>query len=370
MYHLTGDYPITDYTFWGKAVNFFMILFAVSMVAIPSGLLADGFQQVIENDAEQRALRKARKDARANKDPVKTEANRSWFAERDAAPKASGSPRQETVYKFVNGLGDLGGISGKLFHNFIAVLILLNVVAVILESEDSIRDANGMSSFFDVFEWVSVVIFTIEFVLRLYSASFDERADYSMYGYMTSFFGIVDILAIFPCYIEGILNASGVHFNSMIFRVFRVFRILLLEHFTKAFTLLDDAFRECKDTLAATGLLALVIWVGCATLFYIFEAANDNPDYSDDAFRNIPNSMYYVAVFLGGEWAKTDFTVPGKLVAQFLAIAGIALYAIPIGAFFDAFGGLMEDEADDEDDEEEDGSEEDEQDRLAAMQQK
>eukprot|EP00658_Telonema_sp_P-2_P054041 TRINITY_DN4288_c0_g1_i16.p2 TRINITY_DN4288_c0_g1~~TRINITY_DN4288_c0_g1_i16.p2 ORF type:complete len:115 (-),score=69.98 TRINITY_DN4288_c0_g1_i16:431-730(-) len=62
---------------------------------------------------------------------------------------------------------------------------------------------------------------------------------------------------------------------------------------------------------------------------------------------------YYVAVFLGGEWAKTDFTIPGKFVAQFLALCGIALYAIPIGAFFEAFGDLMGVSDDDEDDDEE-----------------
>ena len=55
----------------------------------------------------------------------------------------------------------------------------------------------------------------------------------------------------------------------------------------------------CKMTLAATGLLALIIWVGCATLFYVFESSNGNPDYVD-IFRNIPNSFYYVAVFTGG----------------------------------------------------------------------
>eukprot|EP00656_Telonema_subtile_P019556 TRINITY_DN2078_c0_g1_i5.p1 TRINITY_DN2078_c0_g1~~TRINITY_DN2078_c0_g1_i5.p1 ORF type:complete len:990 (+),score=271.81 TRINITY_DN2078_c0_g1_i5:278-3247(+) len=349
MYLLTGDYPLTDFTFWGKAVNFFMILFAVSMVAIPSGLLASGFQEVIEEDAQKRAVRdaKRKKGKRALPDPDE--------------PQPSGNETQKAVYLFVNGQGDWDVcgcwlIRGAVFHYFVAVLIVLNVVSVILESEDSIRQAAGMNTFFDTFEWVSVVIFTVEFFLRLYSAVEDPRAGYSIYGYMTSFFGIVDILAIFPCYVEGILNLSGVHFNSMIFRVFRVFRILLLEHFTEAFTLLDDAFRNCKDTMAATGLLALVIWVGCATLFYIFESSNDNQEYVE-AFDNIPNAMYYVAVFLGGEWAKTDFTIPGKIVAQFLALCGIALYAIPIGAFFEAFGDLMGVGDDDEDEEDEEGGE-------------
>lgn len=345
MFLLTGDYPLTDFSFWGKAVNFFMILFAVSMVAIPSGLLASGFQEVIEEDAEKRAARDSKKKKKKKE------------ASNPDEPQPSGNEMQKAVYLFVNGRGDwdMCGcwlVKGSVFHYSVAVLIVLNVISVILESEDSIRNADGMSTFFDTFEWISVVIFTVEFFLRLYSAVEDPRADYSRIGYMTSFFGVVDILAIFPCYVEGILSLSGVHFNAMIFRVFRVFRVLLLEHFTEAFTLLDDAFRSCKDTMAATGLLALVIWVGCATLFYIFESSNDNPEYVD-AFSNIPNSMYYVAVFLGGEWAKTDFTIPGKLVAQFLALCGIALYAIPIGAFFEAFGDLMGVGDDDDDEEEE-----------------
>merc|ERR1719502_1223187 len=128
MYHLTGDYPIVDYTFWGKAVNLAMIIFAVSMVAIPSGLLADGFQQVVEDDAEERERRKARKAQRAGREVKPTSANKSWFEEQEAAPKPSGNDNQKAIYQFVNGQGNLGGFSGCVFHNFIALLIMLNVV--------------------------------------------------------------------------------------------------------------------------------------------------------------------------------------------------------------------------------------------------
>merc|ERR1711865_800609 len=76
---------------------------------------------------------------------------------------------------------------------------------------------------------------------------------------------------------------------------------------------------------------------------------------SQYAFTNVPNSMYYVAVFLGGEWAITDFTWPGRFVCLFLCVAGIGLYAIPVGALFDSFGAVLGMvEADDDDDEEDD----------------
>lgn len=67
------------------------------------------------------------------------------------------------------------------------------------------------------------------------------------------------------------LRSSGVYFDASAFRVLRLFRILQLEHFVSAFTLLDDVWSTSKDTLAATGLLALVVWVGSACLFYLFE---------------------------------------------------------------------------------------------------
>ena len=128
-------------------------------------------------------------------------------------PKPLGTLHQELVFKFVNRDSE----KGWWFHNAITVLIVINIAMVILESEGSVNSHSGVSTFFDVFEWISVVIFTSEFGLRIYSAGFDKRADCSAQGYMLSFFGIVDMLAICPCYIEGILKLSHVHFNTMIY---------------------------------------------------------------------------------------------------------------------------------------------------------
>ena len=141
---------------------------------------------------------------------------------------------------------------------------------------------------------------------------------------------------------------------------------------------MDNVFRASKDVLKATGLLALVIWVGCGALFYIFEENNPNWRVCDDsislqqcyafattaacneqfpgmcqqtAFTNMPNALYYTAVFLGGEWGVVDFTWPGRMVCLFLCVVGIALYAIPIGTLFDSFGAVLGMGGDDEEDE-------------------
>lgn len=78
-------------------------------------------------------------------------------------------------------------------------------------------------------------------------------------------------------YIETALSSSGIYFDASTFRVLRLFRILQLEHFVSAFSLLDDVWTQSKDTLAATGLLALVVWVGSACLFYLFEKVGRRP---------------------------------------------------------------------------------------------
>ena len=194
----------------------------------------------------------------------------------------------------------------------------------------------------------------------------------------------------------------------MFSRIIRIFRVLQLEDFVVAFSKLDNVFRASKDVLKATGLMAIIIWVGSAALFYLFESNNPNFRECDDsvpavgtekhpgcydfestsecndyypgmcsqkAFTNMPNALFYVAVFLGGEWGvvgksmsiekallaisrctliyclSSDFTWQGKLVCMFLCVAGIAIYSIPVGTLFDSFGaviGLAEEEEEEE----------------------
>jgi len=221
-----------------------------------------------------------------------------------------------------------------------------------------------------------------DYALRLFSARKSREALHSPWVYATTFFGIVDLVSVLPWYVQIVLAKAG-HLNgdeAKIFRIFRIFRVLQLEDFLVAFSKLDNVFRASKDVLKATGLMATIIWVGSSALFFIFEENNPNFRSCDDSlplvgnekepgcfdfkstaecndyypdmctqvmFTNMPNTMYYVAVFLGGEWGAVDFTWQGKIVCMMLCIAGIAIYSIPVGTLFDSFGaviGLSEEE--------------------------
>ena len=210
--------------------------------------------------------------------------------------------------------------------------------------------------------------------------------------YATTFFGIVDFLSVAPWYVQQALLESKALTGdeAQIFRIFRIFRILQLEGFIIAFSKLDNVFRASRDVLQATGLMAIIIWVGSSALFFMFEENNPNlrqcdasvplvsnsnesdipgcydfestaacnayyPGMCDQAmFTNMPNTMYYVAVFLGGDWGFVDFTWQGRLVCLFLCVAGIAVYAIPVGTLFDSFGAIVGISDDDDEEEEED----------------
>ncbi|CAM9194722.1 unnamed protein product [Chrysoparadoxa australica] len=350
---LTGDYPLVDFTFAGKIVNTAQIIVAVGIVAVPSGLIAGGFTDIL---ASKRKERLARRQAAARvlqaqvrghlarqrflttvQGAMAAQKNRAALIERRKQGLTPLQVRlQKAAYAFVSG----GSSAGLWFRRFVGVLIGLNVLAVVLESEPRFGSSDGndgMQMVFNAFEAVSVVVFTFDYVLRLWSAPQDPRYG-NHWTYAASFFGIVDVLSILPWYIQSVMVLYGASFDASVFRVLRLFRLLQLEHFMSAFTLLDDVWREAKDVLAATGLLALIVWITSATLLFLSERGNA---CTGEAFADIPSAMYYTAIFLGGEWGQLDFSLVGRLVCCVLCCMGIALFAIPVGTVFEAFGEVL-----------------------------
>lgn len=147
----------------------------------------------------------------------------------------------------------------------------------------------------------------------------------------------------------------------MFSRIIRIFRVLQLEDFVVAFSKLDNVFRASKDVLKATGLMAIIIWVGSAALFFLFESNNPNFRECDDsvpavgtekhpgcydfestaecndhypgmcsqkAFTNMPSALFYVAVFLGGEWGVVGKSMSIK--RQSWLFQGIRLFLVSL----------------------------------------
>ncbi|CAM9445641.1 unnamed protein product [Discosporangium mesarthrocarpum] len=355
---LTGDYPLIDFSLAGRYINFVQIVVAVGVVAVPSGLIANGFTEILQE-------KRLEKYARRRKAVTKLQSQvRGFFARRafrmvvegaqaieEKAKELLFQKRQEEAekslyervqlacYRLLSGRSAVG----YYFQMFIGMVIVLNVVAVLAESEPSLGDTSEVhgtdwQAFFDAFEAFSVAVFTFEIILRIFTAPISSKYGGSVWSYVFSFYGIIDFASVLPWYIELFATAVGLGIDVSVFRVLRLFRILQLEHFVSAFTLLDDVWLVAKDTLAATAILALIVWVGSAALFYIFEKDNE---CVGDSFNSIPNAMYFVAVFLGGDWGEVDFSWPGKILCVILCVMGIALFAIPVGTVFEAFNDVL-----------------------------
>lgn len=323
LVHLTGDYPLIDYTIKARIVLFFALLGAVGVVAVPTGLLASGFQnelkarrleemkaknacyskieKVILGWIHRRRFLKTVKGAVALK--------KENIARRELARKES--PMMRKMAEHLNGKTKFG----QMWCLMMPILAALNTLAVILESVEPIKEALG-STFLDGFEMVSVLLFTAGYLMQVYAAKAMPKFCFKRRNYILSFWGIVDLITVLPWWVQesmvllSMLGLQGLNADAFIFRVFRLLRLLQLEDFLSAFTLLDDAWAQCRETMVATGFLALLVWVCGAVLFYNFEKGN--PKFDGDPFGTLPMSMYYTGIFLGGEWALIDFTPGGR----------------------------------------------------------
>jgi len=378
--HLIGDYPIIEYNTLGRIINFFIVVAAVGVVSIPAGLIASGFSEMIEGRVERRTRRTQSTAKRGH-------AGDDWYELRleelqnQDPPHSKFGPAcddlQFAVHNFLNGDSEIA----LAFRWVMAAVTCGNVLAVVLESIPEVAKYLAEMEFDVVgaFEMASIAFFVAEYILRLFSAPKNIQALYSPWTYATTFFGLVDLMSILPWFVFMYLRAYG-HVESGseiadVFSVLRVFRVLQIEGlWGVAFSKLDNVFRASKEVLKASALMAMIVWIGCAALFHIFEQNNPNfrecessvPLFGTDsrpgcydfattaecnqfypekctqtAFATMPDSLFYVAVFLGGEWGVTDFTWPGRLVCMFMCVAGIGLYAIPVGSLFDSFGAVI-----------------------------
>lgn len=212
---------------------------------------------------------------------------------------------------------ETGTRAGKLFDVALLIIISLSVLVVMLDSIESYHDAYG--DLFNKLEWGFTVYFTLEYIARLYVV------DRPM-GYATSFFGIIDLLALLPSYL---LFISGNHYFAIIrvLRLFRVFRVFKLGHFLKEGRYIMNSLRAsaAKITVFLTFVLLLVMVIG--SIMYIVEGA------TNEGFSSIPKSIYWAVVTLTtvGYGDITPQTAIGQFFSAMVMMLGYAIIAVPTG---------------------------------------
>ncbi len=207
---------------------------------------------------------------------------------------------------------------GRAFDVALFVLIVFSVIVVLLDSVESIR--SQYKSLLFASEWAVTILFTIEYLLRIYCAR-------KRLGYLVSFFGIIDLLTVLPAYVD-FLMGSGAHYLMIVrvLRLLRIFRVFKLSRYLSQATVLSRALRASREkiTVFLGVVLTLVILIGA--IMYLVEGPSHG-------FTSIPRSIYWAIVTLTtvGYGDIAPATTLGQLIACVVMIVGYGIIAVPTG---------------------------------------
>ncbi|HUR32075.1 MAG TPA: ion transporter [Saprospiraceae bacterium] len=208
--------------------------------------------------------------------------------------------------------------AGHRFDIAIVWMIVFSVSFVILDSVDSISPT--VHQVFKIAEWVFTILFTIEYIFRIYSAP-------DRWKYITSFFGIVDFLAIIPSYV-GIFIIGTQHLLIVrILRLLRIFRIFQMGHFVREGSIVASALRASQVKIIVFLVFVIIASILMGALMYMVEA-----DYNPH-MENIPDGIYWAIVTLTtvGYGDTIPVTALGKFLASIVMILGYGVIAVPTG---------------------------------------
>ena len=206
---------------------------------------------------------------------------------------------------------------GKIFDISLLSLIIISILAVMLESVSSIDAKYG--PILNIIEWVVTFFFSLEYILRIWIVKQPRK-------YIFSFYGIIDLMAILPSFLE--IFFAGAHGMMIIraLRLLRVFRLFKITRYTSESNQLMRALRASRTKISIFLFTIVTIVIIIGTLMYLVEG-------EANGFTSIPKSIY---------WAITTLTTvgygdiaPGTNLGQFLAsivmIIGYAIIAVPTG---------------------------------------
>ncbi len=215
----------------------------------------------------------------------------------------------------------------KLINAFIIILILLNVVAVMLETVPSIHDP--YAHFFRAFDRFSVYVFTVEYVLRVWTSVHEDEYKNSWRGrlkYMLSLGALIDLLAILPFYLH---LAVGLDLRVLrILRLMRFLRLFRLTQYMRTTRMVVNVFKSRARELWVAFIMGMFLILIAASLVYFAEHI-ENPKQ----FSSIPKTLWWAVVSLTtvGYGDMIPITPLGQFFTGAILIIGVAILAMPAG---------------------------------------
>ena len=219
-------------------------------------------------------------------------------------------------------------VPGKVFDLFIQALIILSLVSFSIETLPDLSE--NAKRLLKITETITVIIFSIEYLLRLFVA--DKKLKF-----VFSFYGLIDLFAILPFYI-----ARGIDLRSIrVFRLFRLFRVFKIFRYSNAINRFKNAFIKIKEELVifliATGFLLFIASVG---IYYFENTAQP------EQFKSVFHCLWWAVATLStvGYGDIYPITVGGKIFTSIIIIIGIGIIAVPTGLLASALTETIKDE--------------------------
>ena len=207
--------------------------------------------------------------------------------------------------------------AGQLFDKTLIYLILLSLVVVVIDSVDSISSKFHFS--LSVLEWLFTIIFSLEYIARVYCAQ-------NRMQYIKSFYGIIDLIAVLPTYLAMLFPELHALIDVRVLRLIRIFRVFKLTEYVTEYVHLGAALAASRRKIFVflSGVLMIVMVLG--TLMYVIEGPTNG-------FTSIPTSIYWAittmtTVGFGDITPKTDF---GRFIASIMMLMGWGTLAVPTG---------------------------------------
>jgi voltage-gated potassium channel len=207
---------------------------------------------------------------------------------------------------------------GKAFDIVLLIAILISVTVVMLESVATVQVK--YNQLFNLLEWIFTIVFTIEYLFRVWCS-------YRPKAYIGSFYGIVDLLCILPSYAEIIFGGAHFLLTIRILRLMRIFRIFKLVPFLNESRQLTSALQHSRRKIMVffffIGLLTIVL----GAIMYVIESGHNS------GFTSIPVSVYWAVVTLTtvGYGDIAPVTPIGQAFSAIIMIMGYAIIAVPTG---------------------------------------
>jgi voltage-gated potassium channel len=228
--------------------------------------------------------------------------------------------------------GVVGDRTGRLVGQFIVLLIVINLVAVVMESVPDLAQRYG--PWFEAIEILSLVVFTVEYGLRIWvAADFPPHRHLNpqraRWKFITSGLGIVDLLAVLPFWFAFVLPV-----DLRVFLVFRVVRFLKLARYSAGMNSLLEALYAERRALFGCFVMLIGAALIAASVMHLIER-----DVQPDKFGTIPDAMWWAIVTLGtiGYGDVVPVTMLGRVVAGLTIFVGFIMIALPVGIVATAF---------------------------------